>query len=723
MAFKDTVAGLAKSKLVPFIKNTTTQRVGIATATFVLITIILAMNFLPNQLKLKPGDVAPETIKAPRSIEFEDKLKTAEAKRLAALNVGKVHDEDPGAFSTFSADVDSFFNTIRRVQAQPATEEKTKLLQLKEELSVELPDQSLYEVLLSAESNVLQTLNDKVKEIVKEAMEAGVFEENLDITKKRLQEEQVEPLDFVQEYKTVLNLLIENFLRPNFIYNEEATTRKTEAAVDAVSPVRVSVKQGEKIVGEGEIVTQDQVQKLEALGVLKERAPVKSVVGIAFLVALSLTVVMVFLYQYNRNLYHNEGHLLLLGLIVVVSLMVAKIIIAIEINSDIAALLGYMVPFAATAMLISILLDSKLALLVNALLAGMLGIITGNQISFALVNLFTGTVAVFSVSRLSQRSDLMKAGLIYISVAHFLGIIAVEFVTKGENASLLLVILSALSFGLINGIFSSVLAIGLLPFLESAFGITSAVKLLELANPGQPLLKRLLLEAPGTYHHSIVVGNLAEAAADAVGGESLLVRVGAYYHDIGKLKRPYFFIENQLSCENPHDKIAPTLSTLIITSHTKDGVELARENKLPQPIIDIVEQHHGTSLVSFFFNKALENDKNEKTVTEEDFRYEGSKPQTKEAALVMMADSVEAAVRSLQKPTPGRIEGLVRRIIKDKLQDGQLDECDLTFKDLDVIANTFVRVLSGIFHARVEYPETVLKEIERRNMRDASLRK
>ncbi|HWI55421.1 MAG TPA: HDIG domain-containing protein, partial [Desulfobacteria bacterium] len=214
-----------------------------------------------------------------------------------------------------------------------------------------------------------------------------------------------------------------------------------------------------------------------------------------------------------------------------------------------------------------------------------------------------------------------------------------------------------------------------------------------------------------------------EAAADAVGGDSLLVRVGAYYHDIGKLRRPYFFIENQLSCENPHDKLTPNLSTLIITSHTEDGAEMAREYKLPKPVVDIIDQHHGTGLCSYFYSLALEKDNNEKTINDEDFRYSGPKPQTKEAALVMMADSVEAAVRALQKPTPGRIEGLVRRVIKEKLHDGQLDECDLTFKDLDIIANAFVRVLSGVFHNRVEYPETVLKEIERRKARDASIRK
>jgi len=247
------------------------------------------------------------------------------------------------------------------------------------------------------------------------------------------------------------------------------------------------------------------------------------------------------------------------------------------------------------------------------------------------------------------------------------------------------------------------------------------VRLLELSYPGNPLLKRLLTEAPGTYHHSILVGNLAEAAAEAINGDSLLTRVGAYYHDVGKLKRPYFFIENQMNTDNPHDKIAPTLSALILTFHVKDGVELAREYKLPEDIINIIEQHHGSGLCTYFYHKALENGQNE-SIAEEEFRYDGPKPQTREAALVMLADSVEAAVRSLQNRTYNRVEGMVHRILKDKLLDGQLDECDLTFKDLDVIASAFIQVLSGIFHARIEYPD-LSREEEGRKVKSASVRK
>jgi len=253
--------------------------------------------------------------------------------------------------------------------------------------------------------------------------------------------------------------------------------------------------------------------------------------------------------------------------------------------------------------------------------------------------------------------------------------------------------------------------------------LTTSSKLLELSNPNQPILRRLLMEAPGTYHHSIIVGNLAESAADAIGANSLLARVGAYYHDIGKIKRPYFFIENLINNnENPHDKLAPTLSTLILTAHIKDGLEFAKEYKLPKIITDIIAQHHGTSLISFFYHKAAENEKAE-NLNKADFSYEGPKPQSKEAAIVMLADSVEAGVRSLKNPTPGRMEAFVRKVIKDKLEEGQLEESDLTFRELDTIVQAFLRVLNGIFHSRIEYPDQVLKEIERRKVKDGAPRK
>ncbi len=713
------LTALLRDKVLPALRNTTTKRLMIGFGFFILTTTILSLNFVPERLDIEVGQPSPKTVKANKTIEFEDRNKTNEARRRAAEAVGKVHDENQGALEQVISDIAGVMNKVKAVSGNSQMSLSDRENQLKKDIPFTLPA-GVYISLAGYDSQTVQNIDAKTREIVTRALNKGISDENLGRIKSALRDEDVAALSLPKDAKVFINSLIDNYLQANFIYNAEATKEKREAAMEAVAPVRVAVQRGEKIIGEGDIATPDHIQKLEALGLLKAPVPVSAVIGIAILVAIGMTVVMVYLYQNRIDIYQNENYLVLISLIVVSALSLAKTVIAIDMNPEWSRLLGYLIPVAAASMLLAILLDTKLALLVTAVLAGFIGIITGNELRFAMVGVVSGMVGVYSVSRLSQRSDLAKAGLVYISSANVAVIIGVELVTRGINSSALAV---GTIVGLLNGIFSAVLTIGVLPYLESAFGITSSVKLLELANPGQPLLKKLLMEAPGTYHHSIIVGNLAEAAAEAVGGDSLLVRVGSYYHDIGKLRRPYFFIENQLSTDNPHDKLTPNLSTLIITSHTKDGVEMTREHKLPKPVLDIIEQHHGTSLVSFFFHCALENDKNERTVNEEDFRYEGPKPQTKEAAIVMMADSVEAAVRALQKPTPGRIEGLVRRVIKDKLQDSQLDECDLTFKDLDVIAAAFVRVLSGIFHTRVEYPETVIKEIERRKARDAGIRK
>lgn len=273
--------------------------------------------------------------------------------------------------------------------------------------------------------------------------------------------------------------------------------------------------------------------------------------------------------------------------------------------------------------------------------------------------------------------------------------------------------------GAIGGVAAAILSIGLLPYLEQAFRITTSEKLLTLARPNHPLLQRLLLEAPGTYYHSILVGNLAETAADKIGADPILSRVGAYYHDVGKIQRPYFFVENQANMENPHAKLSPSLSTMIVTSHIRDGLEFCREYKLPEVVADIVGQHHGTSLVSYFYKQAAEGEHGE-CIIEEDFRYEGPKPQTKEAALIMLADGCEAAVRSIAKPNMSRIENTVRRVINERLRDGQLNECDLTLRDLNMIGDVFIRVLCSTCHSRIEYPAEAIRELERRRPRNGN---
>jgi cyclic-di-AMP phosphodiesterase PgpH len=707
-----------KSKIGRILSNSTIRRILAGFVFFLIIAGILSINFLPNRVNLVAGQPSPKDIKAPTNKSYEDPIQTAEAKKKAIQSVMPVYEKNVSISIAVEKNITNFFSRVRNIQTQTDLNETAKITALKEQLKpVDLPNESIV-ALLKKNPASLNALEDTTKDIIKVAMDKGIKKEDLIAARKSLTQD-VLGLKILIVDKEIIADIIKSFLLDNVYLDAEETRRKQIEAEEQVTPFIATVKQNEIIIREGEIITEEHLVKLEALGLKTPHTSKVAFIGIAILVIIIILLIMLYLYQYRRDIYYNEGYLFLLGLITIITLVISKMIIAIRILESPAynSLLGYLIPIASASMLIAILLDTRLAIIVTMVLSTLVGILTGNQLRFEIVTFVSGIAGVYSVSRLSQRSDLAKAGMVYISSATAITIMATEMTL---NSSFGLALTAGLGLGLTNGLLSSVFTIGALPYLETGFGITSAVKLLELSNPNHPLLKKLLVEAPGTYHHSIIVGNLAEAAANEIGGEPLLVRVGAYYHDIGKVKRPYFFIENQLTSENPHDKIAPSLSTLIVTSHIKDGLEMAKEYKLPQVLLDIIEQHHGKSLVTYFYHRATENDPHE-TIVEEDFRYEGPKPQSKEAALVMLADSVEAAVRSLQKPNPGRVEGLVRKIIKDKLNDGQLDECDLTFKDLNIIAVAFIRVLSGIYHHRIEYPENVIKEMERRKVKDAGV--
>jgi hypothetical protein len=474
------------------------------------------------------------------------------------------------------------------------------------------------------------------------------------------------------------------------LFDAQETGRRRQEAMSAVAPV--TILRGQIIVRRGDVLTAHQIALLQDFGMLRARLDPRAIAGSVLLAGLLVSATVVYLRFYQEDTYRNPRHLILLAVVVTFVLLVAQAVRPIT---------GCLAPVAAGTMLIASLLNGRLALFAGVIMSLAVGLICGGELRIALVAMASGMAGVYGLKLVGQRSDLTRAGLIAGASGAF---------TVFAFALLSGVPLSTpevwreMGFAVLGGVASAVLTIGTLPFYESAFGVLTAVRLLELANPNRPLLRRLLVEAPGTYHHSVVVGNLAEAAAETVDGDGLLARVGAYYHDIGKVTRPYFFIENQIARDNPHDKISPSLSTLIITSHVKDGVALAEEARVPSQVVAFIRSHHGRSLISYFYSRAAENGLGDK-LEEADFRYDGPLPQTREEAIVMLADSTEAAVRAMTDPSPARIETLVRRIIRDKLVDGQLEKCDLTLKDLDRVGETFVRVLLGIFHARIAYPQ------------------
>lgn len=704
-------------KIGSLLKNSNTRRAVILFVFFVIMTITIFGQISAQQVTLHTDEVAKRDIVSNINAVIIDEKQTQELKDEAAASVKKSYQQDQYALPNARVDVDNFFNKIKDILESDNTDKETPLKNLLDNMvrsksvNNDYDLSSLTTYLLNSKPLDIDRMQEASQSILENVMDKPITEEALTETYNEASQ-QANSLAFNPSAIKLIKLAVTDAIRPNMIYNEEATNKAIKDAEDAVQPVYKNVKTGEIIVREGDRVTAEQISVLEQLGIQRTQSYTQKILGIAAYVLISLWLVKEFLKRYYKDILGNDSLMLLLGLIVVIVLLVARFVTVIQITDrpEINAMLGYLAPVAAGSMLIAILIDNRLAYFMTMIMALFVGLLSDtHQLAFIIAASVSGTVGVYRVTRLSQTSDLAKAGF-YIAMANVAVILTMTLISGTITLD---IVLTGMLLGLISGILSAVLMIGLLPYLESGFSVTSMIKLLELSNPNHPLLKRLLIEAPGTYHHSLMVGNLAEASAESIGANPLLVRVGAYYHDIGKIKRAEYFSENQRSLDEPHNKIAPALSALIIISHVKEGVELAREARLPQVIIDFIAEHHGTSLAKYFYGRAIEEE-GEGLVNEDSFRYEGPKPQTKEVALVMLADAVEAAVRSLPNPNLDNIHSMIRKIIRDKLNDGQLDESNLTFKDLDTIASSFNKVLGGVYHKRIEYPDIVQEFTKRR---------
>lgn len=687
--------------------HTTWLRAIVGVMYFLLFTVLLSSSLFVAKLHLVVGEPSPQLITAPRDKDIEDKEKYSQDQDAAAKAVQAVYKPDNEYLSQLAKDLEKAFAALREAAATTG-DESVRITKLQQTQPFTVLAKGILVSLMKTSPDALAAAEQIGGNIILNRARNGDTGARTDSDVEPLREKTKSDINksgLQDDAKVFFEAFVDQKVtRPTLTVDEETTEKLRAVARTVMKKDVIRYKANQKIVGAGEIVDEKVYQVLAEYGLINSSNTWKSASGIALIVLIGIGTIWIYLLQYRRDILPLFNRVVLIGLTMFLVLAIGRGVISLNLGGpEFNSLSGVLIPVAWATMTIAILIGVDVALLVAVVLAIFVAILVDPTLSTSfglqtgIVALFGGFVGVYSVSHLSQRSDLARAGL-FVSAVNVLMVSAIAL-TTGMRLS---VWLGGLILGTVNGVASSFLTVGALHWFESGFKITSSVRLLELSNPNRPLLKRLLMEAPGTYHHSILVGNLAEAAAEAVYADATLVRVGSMYHDIGKLKRPYFFIENQFTQDNPHDKIAPTLSSLIIISHVKDGLELAKENKLPQQIQDIISQHHGDGLVSFFYRKALEeNDE----VPEESFHYEGPKPQTKEAALVALADNVEAAVRSMKQPTPGRVEGLVRKIVKDKLNDGQLDQCDLTFQDLDRIAIAFVRVLSGIFHSRVEYPE------------------
>jgi putative nucleotidyltransferase with HDIG domain len=518
------------------------------------------------------------------------------------------------------------------------------------------------------------------------------------------------------EIAAVTRRLAEAVIRPNVMFNARETELRKEEAKSSVKPIYFKVKKGEMIIREGEKINPTHLLKLEAEAKLKKGSRLLGktlsmtvIIGIL----LSLTYMLILnrsdaFKGDSRNTIFIGSILLSMFLVVLLYNTVAEEVARGYHFFTIQVLL-FALPISLGAILISIFQGLEAAIVFSLIISILASFVIESNLEFFVYFFLGSLMAAYGVRNCRERMVLLKTGM---RVGLLNSVMALSI--QGLNGNLYSPAAGiALIAAFLGGILAGVIAAGFLPLIETTFSFTTDIKLLELSSLDQPILRELMVKAPGTYHHSVIVSNMVEATAEHINANPLLAKVSAYYHDIGKIKKPLYFVENQVKGYNKHEKLAPSMSSLILISHVKDGVELARQHRLGKEIIDIIKQHQGTGLISYFYQKAKDQSKGRGgkslPVKEEDFRYPGPKPQTKEAGLVLVADAVEAASRTLVDPTPARIQGMVQKIINNVFSDGQLDECELTLKDLNRIARSFTKTLSGIFHSRIEYPEPITK--------------
>lgn len=668
----------------------------------ILLTLIISFqNFLFQQIV--ENGISKKDIIAQKTITVEDTRRTEQRRKEVAQKVDPILTVTEDDF--IKNNLSSLQNSIIKIR------QKDKDMNVKrEEMSLLFDNEdgnksNVVFYLLKISDDALKNLFDKSNITLMNVLSAGISEKDVEqhVLKNLIRHHL--PSETSRYQGTMIAALLEQVIVPNLVVDEFATEIARKNAQNAVKPYEVTFEKGDKILFEGEPVTKLKRDALRVAGYNLVELNWLGLFGIFLVTVFSTLIFTVYKSKYEKNLTYNQ-----LLIIAILSLILAFITVALPTGFS-----PYILPFPAFIIIVSIFTTPSVAFISSMLLLSniTLGMHYDIQFmtSFTLLNLVS-SIFMLNVN-FTRRFDLIKAG-IYIACTGTLFVVSIymleKFLIDIENV----LIVRDACFVFLNGILSSMVALGFLPILESAFRIVTPYGLAELADHNQPILKRLQMEAPGTYHHSLMVANLCEAAAEAIGANPILAKVGAYYHDIGKLKRPLFFVENQsqFGIENPHKKLNSRLSKMVVTAHTKDGVDIAKEYHLPPIINDFILQHHGDSLASYFYNQAIKEEGAE-NVKEEQFRYSGPKPQSKEAAILMIADAVEAAVRAMKASTTEEIEAIIDKIIDERVNDNQLSECPLTLADLKTIATTFTRLLRGNQHDRIKYHEDIVDELDK----------
>ena len=675
---------------------------------FIILFISIAA-LSPERYDVKVGDVSPATITAAKDIV--DELTTERRRKSAEDAVSPVYYKDESVSEIVISDINSCFSELRAVRAlgeqirlnwadsnNSYTEDNfTKASELLTMLNL-----SSYQLrtLMNTSEDDLESLYQTLLSAVRTMLLSSINEGQINDAISSIQQ--------IVSYNTRTDLwynvaipTLRACLRANMLIDQVATEENRQKARDAVDPT--TYKQGQNIVVKGDRITEVQYAVLQSLGVLEgEKIDYIMYVAGAAITALIMATCFLLVVLYAREMLDSMMNAMALMLCLIITMVLCLLT---------GTKLGvWAMPTVLLPLLLVNLLGIKPAYIGNLMLTLMMTFLTvqsadldtSQTLSILLICTVGGTFAIFIMKQSATRIFVVLTGIL-TGIVNAMILSCVTLLTSDDKSG----ILTNASYEVLVSLLSAIVCIGLQPIMESAFNLVTPSKLIELSNPNQPLLRRLMIETPGTYHHSMVVANLAEAAAEVVGANALLVRVGAYYHDIGKLVRPIYFKENQLG-DNPHDRTDPKVSAAILTEHTQDGADLARKHRLPEPIIEMIQQHHGDTPVMYFYAKAIELYGEEK-VDIQDFRYVGPKPQSAEAAILMLSDTVEAAVRAMREPTKEKISGLIEKLVRGKMEDGQLDECTLTFRDIGKIRQSFENSLQGVFHQRIEYPDVKVK--------------
>lgn len=665
--------------------------------------------------ELKEFQVAPEVIRSLKTVE--DVEKTNQERERAANEVIPVYQFKESIAKNRRAISDSIFEHLitakkelieesegeesSKPDEQTIADLREKLQGLeKEEPNFHLSDAALAN-LLEVEVSTLQAMQEEVGEALMTELSKPLRVTDLTFAKYEIERQLRLSYQIPDKVEQPVISIARALIVETEILNEALTEARQEEAKASVDPVRIL--QGQVLVREGQVIDSEIYRQLELAGLLTDQTPIKPILAIGVFIVVMMAVIYMHFYHWQEESLLKKKSLSIVLVVYLLTVIIMRFISLIEPEFDF--LLAFLFPTALASMLIKLLIDDRTATMLSIVIAATAGVMLQDgyvsifQMEIVLYILLGSLTSIYLIGNVAKRTTILRASIgVSVSNLFFIGFYLLMTQTTYDLSELIFYAVAAFA----SGILSSALTIGLLPFFETSFGLLSDLKLIELSNPNHPLLKKILIEAPGTYHHSVMVANLADTACEAIGANGLLARVGAYYHDIGKTVRPHYFIENQHGQANPHDSLPPERSRDIIIAHAEDGAKLLEEHKMPREIIDIARQHHGTSLLKFFVFKAKELGED---VIEEEYRYKGPKPQTKEIAIISIADSVEAAVRSMKEPTTEKISNLVHQIVSDKLQDRQFDECDLSMKELRTIEQTICETLNGIFHSRIEYPD------------------